>query len=43
MPPKRIDPKTVIELKKKREDRKKLDKLINLLIQKNIISEEELK
>jgi len=42
MPPKRIDPKIREQLKKRKEDRNKLDKLIKVLIQKNLISLEDL-
>jgi len=40
---KRIDSKIVTELRKKKEDRSKLDKLIAILIQKGIITKDELK
>lgn len=40
---KRINIKQRQELKKKKEDRNKLDKLIKVLIKKNIISQEDLK
>lgn len=40
---KRISPKQREELKKKKEDRNKLDKLIKVLIADGLISEEDLK
>lgn len=43
MPPTRISPKQREELKKRKEDRNKLDKLIKALIKKNLISLEDLK
>jgi len=40
---KRVSIKQREELKNKKEDRNKLDKLIKVLIQKNLISSEDLK
>lgn len=40
---KRISPEKRAQLRKQKEDRNKLDKLIKSLIQKNIISQEDLK
>jgi len=42
MPPKRVSQKQREELKKKKEDRNKLGKLIEVLISKGIISQEDL-
>ena len=43
MPPRRVNIRQRQELRKKKEDRNKLDKLIKALIKKNLISPEDLK